>query len=456
MPRAKRASSPRVQAVSGGDATRQPPLKASPLKTPPKATPLKATPAALTLSESPSPERQRREADRVAALESEVRLLRQQLQQQSVSNEADLTSLRSGQALRHTALEDGLRSEAGKAERALSSHFAEEVTAQRLRAAAKVQSATASAAAASSREMIDVRLQMKRLRGVVLLIGPPCAGKSRVGAALSAKLGAAHCTINSLIEDASHEDGPEGDVMRAALIGDTELPPAVVLQLMSRALSTASSSTLLLLLEVPANCGILPSLLLDPSPPSLLLFVQAPDRVCVRRIIQRASASGRPWPTTEEARDMVSTYRSTDEQVACAIGGAYPGRLYVVDCNTRVEELASAMASALHAASCAPAVQISALAAQTTQTEGDASKGGPSIVDATEPAKLMDATELVRRIGHEAEGKESLTLAPTSRFVGAGTQGVVVWSNSAEGWPATPTACAKVAGILGGDRKSVV
>ena len=105
--------------------------------------------------------------------------------------------------------------------------------------------------------------------------------------------------------------------MRAALIGDTELPPAVVLQLMSRALSTASSSTLLLLLEVPANCGILPSLLLDPSPPSLLLFVQAPDRVCVRRIIQRASASGRQWPTTEEARDMVSTYRSTDEQVAC-------------------------------------------------------------------------------------------------------------------------------------------
>lgn len=83
-------------------------------------------------SSSTSPDRQRSERrdraalDQLASLQAEVSALREQLQLQAAQHQADLTALRTEQAFRTAALEDGLRAEAVEAERALCSHFAEE------------------------------------------------------------------------------------------------------------------------------------------------------------------------------------------------------------------------------------------------------------------------------------------------------------------------------------------
>lgn len=176
-----------------------------------------------------------------------------------------------------------------------------QVAAHRVRAAMEVQTASASATAATHREILGLRLQLSQYSGVIVVCGPPCAGKTRLGEALSAQLGVAHANIPSLLhvrgpdmprkiptviesvislspplppplaphhtcipQDASLEAGPEGDLLRAAMLRGCTLPRAMLLRLLFRALKSRAipgaeaAEGGLLVLECPSHMALLP------------------------------------------------------------------------------------------------------------------------------------------------------------------------------------------------------
>ncbi|KAL1523758.1 hypothetical protein AB1Y20_018684 [Prymnesium parvum] len=339
--------SPRTRAAVPASPRSRPRATPSSTQSPLKAT-VTARQVATDCPRSPpaasaSSDRQTRRdsSERVAALEREVQLLRQQLQQQAEVHQADLSLLRTEQSLRRAALEEGLRADAAEAERALCSHFAEE----RMRAAVEVESSASKASAAAHREMRCLRMQLSRFAGVALVVGPPCAGKTTVGRALSSRVGVTFASLPSLLKDASLRGGAEGDLLRAAVLHNSPLPPAMALRLLLRALPAAADG--LLLLEVPSDGGLLPSLLLHTPPPCLLLLVDATHRLLVRRQLRRGV------PSAARAAEAVRAYRRADEAVARAFGERFAGRLCVVDGRTRHDELPAVLCGALHAASLA-------------------------------------------------------------------------------------------------------
>ena len=128
-PRQARPSplSPRSRPLKNTSPRSGAPLKASASALQPNDSARTQQSSSSTSSDRQRSERKDKAADRLATLEAEVAVLREQLQQQADAHQADLSLLRSEQALRRAALEDGLRAEAAEAERALCSHFAEEV-----------------------------------------------------------------------------------------------------------------------------------------------------------------------------------------------------------------------------------------------------------------------------------------------------------------------------------------
>ena len=106
----------------------------------------------------------------------------------------------------------------------------------------------------------------------MLVLGPPASGKSTRCEALAAQLGLTHASLPALLHDCASSESPpscvEGDALGEALRRGEALPPGGVLELLRRAVAAAESG--LLLLEVPAQAGLLPSLLLLLPPPLLL------------------------------------------------------------------------------------------------------------------------------------------------------------------------------------------
>ena len=158
------------------------------------------------------------------------------------------------------------RAEAWDAERLERERCAEHEAGRRGRAAAQLARARVEAAAAARRELGALRREMAALRGVVLVIGPPCSGKTTRCEALAAQLGLTHASLPTLLQDFASEIPPS-----------EALPPGGALELLRRAVPAAQSGVLLL--EVPAQAGLLPSLLLLLPPPLLLLLIDAPDEV---------------------------------------------------------------------------------------------------------------------------------------------------------------------------------
>ena len=184
------------------------------------------------------------------------------------------------------------------------------------------------------------------------MLGPPASGKSTRCEALAAQLGLTHASLPALLHDCASSESPpssscvEPDALREALRRGEALPPGGVLELLRRAVVAAESG--LLLLEVPAQAGLLPSLLLLLPPPLLLLLLDAPDEVCMRRLDRRATAAGQPPLPRLPLAQVLSAHRTIDEPVARAFGAALPGRLCVVGPHLGQVELPSLLCAALH------------------------------------------------------------------------------------------------------------
>jgi hypothetical protein len=109
--------------------------------------------------------------------DAEVAALRTQLAEQSEGHQSDMSALRAEQALRRAALEDALRAESAESERRLCLQFAEDATSFKVSADISLQQARAASRSAMRREMAVLRRQLEGLRGVLLLIGPPCSAR---------------------------------------------------------------------------------------------------------------------------------------------------------------------------------------------------------------------------------------------------------------------------------------
>ena len=113
-----------------------------------------------------------------------------------------MSALRAEQALRRAALEEALRAEAAESEKRLCLQFAEEATAFKVQADISLQKAEARTRAAARREMSVLRMELEGKCGVILVCGPPCAGKTTRVEALGACLGIPHASLLSLMVDA--------------------------------------------------------------------------------------------------------------------------------------------------------------------------------------------------------------------------------------------------------------
>ena len=318
--------------------------------------PLRASASALSGKPSPtSSGRSPSSSARAASLEAEVAALRTQLAEQSEGHQSDMSALRAEQALRRAALEDALRAESAESERRLCLQFAEEATSFKVSADISLQQARAASRSAMRREMAVLRRQLEGLRGVLLLIGPPCSGKSVHAEVLSAQLGVQHASLGTLLQDSSAARGygaavrgglADAPVLTDALVqrAASELPPGGVLEMLLRA--AASADDRLLLLECPAHGSLLPQLLMRIEP-VLILLVDATDRACLRRMQRRCRLAGQPTPPAAQMTSLVGTYRAVDERLARAYGKRHYGRLCVLDDRVALEEAPAIVAEAL-------------------------------------------------------------------------------------------------------------
>lgn len=136
----------------------------------------------------------------VAALQQQLGDMALQLERK----DADIVRMRAEAVSREidaAAAEETLRSESSQSIQALCDQFDEESTAYRLRASIKRQGAESATRAAVVREMRSHRCLIEGASGLVLVCGPPCAGKSARAEALAAQLGATHAALPSLIAD---------------------------------------------------------------------------------------------------------------------------------------------------------------------------------------------------------------------------------------------------------------
>ena len=322
-----------------------------------------------------------------AALEAEVAALRAQLSDQAEGHQSDMSALRAEQALRRAALEEALRAEAAESEKRLCLQFAEEATAFKVQADISLQKAEARTRAAARREMSVLRMELEGKCGVILVCGPPCAGKTTRVEALGACLGIPHASLLSLMVDAGLVNAAteaaygvgaaaaeEDDELTALCAGgmpsaerstashhhpshQSSPPPppmsvASIVQLLVGAARCASDS--LLLLECPTHSVLLPSLLLALTP-ELVLLIDAPDHVCARRLRRRAHAS---TPRSELSDAHISAdldaYRATDERFARALGKRLPGRLCVIDDRVSADEASAIFVEAIVQSTRAP------------------------------------------------------------------------------------------------------
>uniref|UniRef100_A0A7S3FKZ2 Uncharacterized protein n=1 Tax=Haptolina ericina TaxID=156174 RepID=A0A7S3FKZ2_9EUKA len=160
-------------------------------------------------------------------------------------------------------------------------------------------------------------------------------------------------------QDASLEAGPEGDLLRAAMLRGCTLPRAMLLGLLFRALKSRAipgaeaAEGGLLVLECPSHMALLPSLLLHSPCPMLLLLLESSDQLCLRRMrrlqrhVRSSALHGMP---KDAALQSIQAHRATDERVARAFGAAFPGRLCVIDAQVTSEEVPAVLCGALHAA----------------------------------------------------------------------------------------------------------
>ena len=281
--------------------------------------------------------------------------LRMQLAEQSEGHQSDMSALRAEQALRRAALEDALRAESAESERRLCLQFAEEATSFKVSADISLQQARGASRSAMRREMAVLRRQLEGLRGVLLLIGPPCSGKSVHAEVLSAQLGVQHASLPTLLQDSSAARGygaavrgglADAPVLTEALVqrAASELPPGGVLAMLLRA--AASADDRLLLLECPAHGSLLSQLLMCIEP-VLILLVDATDRACLRRMQRRCRLAGQPAPPAAQMTSVIGTYRAVDERLARAYGKRHYGRLCVLDDRVALEEAPAIVAEAL-------------------------------------------------------------------------------------------------------------
>lgn len=255
-----------------------------------------------------------------------------------------MSALRAEQALRRAALEDALRAEAAESERRLCLQFAEEATAFKVQADISLQQSEAQSRAAVRREMTVLRRQLEGREGVIMVCGPPCAGKTLHAEVIAAQLGIPHAALPALLQDGAVVDDLDGEQLRGALLRGEALPPGALLRVLRRAASTADGG--LLLLECPAHSSLLPSLLLRIRP-LMILLIDAPDKVCTRRMQRRARASGQGVLPIAQVDAVLSAYRQTDERVARAFGKAHHGRLCVLDGRGSLDEAPAIFAEAI-------------------------------------------------------------------------------------------------------------
>ena len=98
-----------------------------------------------------------------------------------------------------------------------------------------------------------------------------------------------------ILQDASLEAGPEGDLLRAAMLRGSALPPGVLLRLLFRALPSAEKG--LLLLECPSHSSLLPrcadAVVRKVADTMEVYFPTPPPRRC-RHVVQFAAPHAVP------------------------------------------------------------------------------------------------------------------------------------------------------------------
>ena len=107
---------------------------------------------------------------------------------------------------------------------------------------AYVASTADAAPALTPAALTALRRELGDVCGLVLVVGPPCAGKSEVAASLAVQLGATHACLPTLLQEGAAAPGPDGDVYRDALLGGAILAPAALLDLLRRATRSCCSS----------------------------------------------------------------------------------------------------------------------------------------------------------------------------------------------------------------------
>ena len=333
--------------------------------------PLRASASALTGKPSPgrpgspaSSGRSQSNSARARDLEAEVAALRQQLSEQAEGHQSDMSALRAEQALRRAALEDALRAESAESERRLCLQFAEEATAFKVQADISLQQAEAQSRAAMRREMGVLRRQLEGLKGIILLVGPPCAGKTTHAEVMAAQLGLTHVSLPSLLAEL-HESGDDDQISGSTSSSSPApiIPPVGPKEALRHLLhAAASADNSLLLLECPSDyelphpsgagtysnisSSVLPSLLMH-IVPLLVLLIDAKDTACTRRIQRRRKSNNQPPLPASQLASTLHAFRSTDERLSRSFGAKNPGQLCVLDDRVPLQETPAVLAEAI-------------------------------------------------------------------------------------------------------------
>ena len=149
----------------------------------------------------------------------------------------------------------------------------------------------------------------------LLLLAPPGAGKGTQGERLAAWSGARHIAAGDLLRSAARDPGPLGAEIAACQARGDLVPDQIVLNVLTPAVVAAASAGGYILdgfprtlpqataaAELAARLGVR----LDAA-----IYLHAADAVLTRRLLDRASQSGRPDDQADVIRHRLQVFAET-------------------------------------------------------------------------------------------------------------------------------------------------
>jgi len=172
-------------------------------------------------------------------------------------------------------------------------------------------------------------------------MGPPGSGKGTQAARLAAAMGCEHLSTGAMLRSEIDAGTDLGRQVAGLVSAGALVPDELIVELVGPRALVASAGGGYLLDGYPRSIEQAETLLASPSPPDLVIAVEAPESVLVSRILARAKIEGRADDTADIIARRLRVFEETTRPVLELF--ATRGLLHTVDADSTPDLVAAAI-----------------------------------------------------------------------------------------------------------------